>query len=262
MARAIVGCATEWPHPVLTLALLGDDLLPGVMKAADEAVHHYMEATGGTAVLFRIPNCCYIPHFGLGHMRNWGLAQGYLLGADYMALLESDVLLSDSAVLCRMANSGKPITVPFYDQSRLGLDNECRISHPQFIREGGKPNIIGWSFDGNDGHIAGPPGKLVVDQMGRQVRLEWCVFSCIMFTRDAYEQLNCLPFSPVPIIRNEEYHAAIWKTKGVHMWLDFAATVELLRPTTRTEAVVASIQSPPMRPVDKIPNVVRLHKYA
>jgi len=119
------------------------------------------------------------------------------------------------------------VIVPFFTQPKFNPIH--RVSHPQVvISDDGVAHPVEWMWQ--DGRSDKAPPLQIIDQ--HYVLLQWVVFSCMMFDCRIFASdcLGPVPFTEMPIIRNEEYHALRWATKGVKFLQDTQSTVELLRP--------------------------------
>ena len=210
-------------RPWLAIAFTGNDFMPGVLEAAHEAAQTW----AGTAIVWAERNLCYVPHMGLGCMKNFNVMRACEVGVDYLLMLENDILLHPDTPN-RLAQAGKDITAPFYDQTGLA-DAPHRIMSPQFVLEGNAAIPIAWQTEID---IQYPPSERVVDKGGSLIRLDWAVMACLMFqtTVFGWDKLGEKPFSELPIDRNDEYNCLFWRRRGCEVWLDLNATVQLLRP--------------------------------
>ena len=222
--------AISGTRPWLAIAFTGNDFMPGVLEAA----HAAAQAWPGSSIVWAERNLCYVPHFGLGEMKNFNIMRACEVGADFLLMLDCDILIGPNLPQ-KLSAWRKDILVPFYNQDGLA-DGPYRIMSPQFVLEGEKAIPIAWETDID---IQYPPSERIAEGNGSLVRMDWAVMSCLFFDTKIFHR-NCLgqrPFNEVPIDRNDEYNCLFWRRQGATIWLDLNAHVTLLRRPGTTKEI-------------------------
>lgn len=183
----------------LWICHIGVDFLPGVQDAARDAALGLKEIPGPWQVTVNhLENICIFPNYGLGAMRNMAIIDSLYAGADYVLLLENDVKLRHDT-LRQLVETDKPAVVPYFDYAIPPYPN---IVHPYHEAATGLRQI------------------------------EWAVFSCVLFQRSVFENISCNPFTDIMIEWWEKYHWRLFALKGVPLWQQTDAIVDLLRKPT------------------------------
>lgn len=222
----------------VAVTFIGDNFEPGVFEAAKDAASTFA-ARGAKCTVEVLHNLCYVPHFGLGAMKNFGLMRALERGCTHYMLLECDVLLTDREVLTKLTEDDRDIIVPFYDMSAMPKGKPVPIMRPQVEIVGDQLRPITWQYPKDGAWTQDVPPENPVLENGYLLQLEWAVMSCMMFNCRVFAQdrLGERPFTEVPVVKNEEYNCLYWRRRGVTIWQHLNARVKLLRPPTTTEGI-------------------------
>lgn len=225
-------------QPYVGLSFIGDNFEPGVWEAAEAAAARFADR-GGKCKVEVVHNLCYVPHFGLGAMKNFALMRALERGCSHFMLMECDVLITDEDLIWRFAEEGLDVTVPYYDLSVMPNGKPVPIMRPQVEIVGDALRPITWQYPRDGVWTQDAPPENPTLAKGYLLQLEWAVMSCMMFDCRVFapDRLGERPFTEVPIVKNEEYNCLWWRRRGVTIWQHLNANVKLLRPPTSTEGV-------------------------
>ena len=205
-------------QPTVMVCCIGQHFLPGVLEAANRALR-YAGSQGHGGILNVILDICVGDAMGVGDMRDMAAVAALNERADYMLMLENDVVLAEDA-LTRLLALGRPVVTPYlwpayapgHGKHGIGLGDSC----PPTLEKGDE--------------IVRTSDPMVYPKQGL-VPLRWHVMSCLLWSTAVFRHLGPRIFHhSAPVTNYEQTLFDYLRSQGYTLWQDTDTRVDLLRP--------------------------------
>ena len=175
--------------------------MPGVQEAAVKCAEVYSEMMGPCHVAGQ-PNITVLPPLGLGAMHNFLIMKACEAKFDYLLFLHNDVLMEDPGTLVKLVQRGKPMIIPYFDQSEIpGIDKigPHKIAEPMFTKDQGV------------------------------LQIKWTIPACLLFNTMVFAVAGERPYSESMFYNQDEFDCLWFQRHGITIWQDTDTKIKLLR---------------------------------
>ena len=176
---------------------IGDNFMPNCKESAQTATDAVNKEIGLQAQMMVLKNLTVIPYLGLGAMRNYAIGIACEGKADWLAILDGDVLIEDPLTFVKLIKHTKGFIVPWFDQS--GLEGNHLIADPMYKADQGVQE------------------------------LKWTVPYCVLYHTSIFNRIGYRPHTETMIYDEDHYNCLYLSLMGIKLWQDTNTKVKLLR---------------------------------